>query len=40
LVTWVDSRLPVDPEINESEIFWGRTYPYTKSWSFGLELSF
>jgi TonB-linked SusC/RagA family outer membrane protein len=40
LVTWADSRLPVDPEIDESEVFWGRTYPYTKTWSFGIELSF
>lgn len=40
LLTWADSRLPVDPEINEAEIFWGRAYPYTKSWSFGVELSF
>lgn len=40
LLTWADKRLPVDPEINETEIFWGRSYPYTKSWSFGLELSF
>ena len=40
LLTWADSRLPVDPEINETEIFWGRAYPYTKSWSFGVELSF
>ncbi|AYN06476.1 TonB-dependent receptor [Flavobacterium sp. 140616W15] len=40
LVTWADSRLPVDPEIDESEIFWGRSYPFTKTWSFGIELSF
>jgi TonB-linked SusC/RagA family outer membrane protein len=40
LVTWADSRLPVDPEINESEVLWGRAYPYTKAWSFGIELSF
>lgn len=40
LATWASSKLPVDPEINESEIFWGRTYPYTKTWSFGIELSF
>lgn len=40
LLTWADSSLPVDPEINESEIFWGRTYPYTKTLSFGVELSF
>ncbi|MBF7091918.1 TonB-dependent receptor [Flavobacterium sp. ALJ2] len=40
LLTWADSRLPIDPETNESEIFWGRTYPYTKTWSFGIELSF
>ncbi|KIC00483.1 TonB-dependent receptor [Flavobacterium sp. KMS] len=40
LVTWADSRLPVDPELDESEIFWGRAYPFTKTWSFGVELSF
>ncbi|KFF09702.1 SusC/RagA family TonB-linked outer membrane protein [Flavobacterium hydatis] len=40
LVTWADSRLPVDPELDESEIFWGRAYPFTKTWSFGIELSF
>ncbi len=40
LVTWADKRLPVDPEINETEVFWGRAYPYTKTWSFGVDLSF
>lgn len=40
LLTWADSRLPVDPEIDENEIFWGRSYPFTKTWSFGIELSF
>lgn len=40
LITWADSRLPVDPEINESEVLWGRAYPFTKTWSFGLDLSF
>ncbi|SHL03481.1 SusC/RagA family TonB-linked outer membrane protein [Flavobacterium chilense] len=40
LLTWADKRLPVDPEIDETEVFWGRAYPYTKTWSFGVELSF
>jgi len=40
IVTWKDKRLPVDPEIDETEVFWGRAYPYTKTWSFGVELSF
>lgn len=40
LVTWADKRLPVDPEIDEAEVFWGRAYPYTKTISFGVELAF
>jgi len=40
LLTWKDKRLPVDPEIDEAEVFWGRAYPYTKTWSVGVDLSF
>ncbi|WP_125720045.1 SusC/RagA family TonB-linked outer membrane protein [Flavobacterium ustbae] len=40
LLTWKDKRLPVDPEIDETEVFWGRAYPYTKTWSVGVDLSF
>lgn len=36
----VDKRLPVDPEINETEAAWGRTYPYSRTMSFGLQISF
>lgn len=40
LITFKDKNLPVDPEINESEAAWGRTFPYTKTWSVGLQLAF
>lgn len=33
--------LPLDPEMNGgSEITWGRTWPITRSWSFGLQVTF
>ena len=33
--------LPLDPEMNGgSEITWGRTWPITRSWSFGFQLTF
>lgn len=35
-----DSRLPVDPEINETEASWGRTYPYMRTFSMGLQVNF
>ncbi|MDR2127137.1 MAG: TonB-dependent receptor [Prevotellaceae bacterium] len=35
-----DSRLPVDPEINETEAQWGRTYPYPRTVSLGLQVNF
>jgi len=40
LATWKSSKLPVDPEINESESMWGRTFPYSKTWSVGIQLAF
>ncbi len=40
LVTFKDKNLPVDPEINDSEAAWGRTFPYSKTWSVGLQLAF
>ncbi|WP_286970101.1 SusC/RagA family TonB-linked outer membrane protein [Flavobacterium sp. UBA4854] len=40
IATWADKRLPVDPEIDETEVFWGRAYPYTKTWSVGVDISF
>ncbi len=37
--------LPIDPEMNEGQGAlsygtWGRTYPITRSWSFGLQVTF
>lgn len=37
--------LPIDPEMNEGQGdlsygTWGRTYPITRSWSFGLQVTF
>ena len=40
LITFKDKNLPVDPEINDSEATWGRTFPYSKTWSVGLQLAF
>ncbi len=40
LLTFKDSNLPVDPEINDSEATWGRTFPYSKTWSVGIQLAF
>ena len=38
-------NLPIDPEMNAGQGAlgygtWGRTYPMTRSWSFGLQLTF
>ncbi len=33
-------NLPVDPEINETEAQWGRTFPYTRTFSCGLQINF
>ncbi len=36
-----NGKLPLDPEMNGgSEITWGRTWPITRSWSFGLQVTF
>jgi hypothetical protein len=40
LATIKDSKLPVDPEIDAAESQWGRTFPYSKTWSVGLQLAF
>lgn len=40
LFEFKDKNLPVDPEINDSENFWGRTFPYTRTWSIGLQINF
>ena len=40
LATFKNSKLPVDPEIDEAEAQWGRTFPYSKTWSVGLQLAF
>ncbi|MBN9302910.1 TonB-dependent receptor, partial [Dysgonomonas mossii] len=40
LAEFKNSRLPVDPEINETEAAWGRTYPYPRTLSFGLQVNF
>lgn len=37
---FVSDKLPVDPEIDEKEAAWGRTYPYTRTVSFGLQVTF
>ena len=36
----VSDRLPVDPETDEAESQWGRTFPYTRTVSFGLQVNF
>ena len=38
-------KLPIDPEMNEGQGTltygtWGRTYPITRSWSVGIEVTF
>lgn len=40
LAEFKSSRLPVDPEIDETEAAWGRTYPYPRTVSFGLQVNF
>lgn len=40
LAEFKSDRLPVDPEINETEAQWGRTYPYPRTISFGLQVNF
>ena len=40
LVTFKSGNLPVDPEIDDAESAWGRTFPYAKTWSLGLQVSF
>ncbi|MEN6455324.1 MAG: TonB-dependent receptor, partial [Prolixibacteraceae bacterium] len=40
LAEWTKQDLPVDPEINETEAQWGRTFPYTRTISFGLQVNF
>ncbi|MCC8199942.1 MAG: TonB-dependent receptor [Tannerellaceae bacterium] len=40
LAEFKSSRLPVDPEINETEAAWGRTYPYPRTVSVGLQVNF
>lgn len=40
LAEFKSDRLPVDPEINEIEAAWGRTYPYPRTYSMGLQLNF
>jgi TonB-linked SusC/RagA family outer membrane protein len=36
----VNDRLPVDPEIDDTEANWGRTYPFTRTYSFGVQVTF
>lgn len=36
----VDSKLPVDPEIDDREANWGRTYPFTRTYSVGVQVTF
>lgn len=40
LAEFKSNRLPVDPEINETEAAWGRTYPYPRTVSVGLQVNF
>ena len=40
LLTVKDKHLPTDPEINQTEAMWGRTFPYQKTISFGVQLNF
>ena len=40
IVTFKNGKLPVDPEINDTEAAWGRTFPYAKTWSLGIQVSF
>lgn len=40
LAEFKSDKLPVDPEINDSEANWGRTYPYARTYSFGLQVTF
>jgi len=40
LLTFKDKNLPVDPETNQTEAAWGRTFPYQRTISFGIQLNF
>lgn len=40
LAEFKNKRLPVDPEIDEAESQWGRTFPYFRTISFGLQVNF
>lgn len=40
LVTFKNGKLPVDPEINDTEAAWGRTFPFSKTWSLGVQIAF
>lgn len=39
LAEFKSKRLPVDPEIDEAESQWGRTFPYFRTLSFGVQVS-
>lgn len=40
LAEFKSKRLPVDPEIDEAESQWGRTFPYFRTLSFGVQVNF
>ncbi|MEG1459248.1 MAG: SusC/RagA family TonB-linked outer membrane protein [Acetivibrio sp.] len=40
LFTLQNKHLPVDPEIAQKESAWGRTFPYQRTFSFGLQVTF
>lgn len=40
LLTIKDKNLPVDPETNQTEAAWGRTFPYQRTISVGIQLNF
>ncbi|MGL5317281.1 MAG: SusC/RagA family TonB-linked outer membrane protein [Bacteroidales bacterium] len=40
LAEFKNKRLPVDPEINDTEAQWGRTFPFYRTVSFGLQVNF
>ena len=40
LFTIKDKHMPFDPETDQTEAMWGRTFPYQRTISFGLQLNF
>lgn len=40
LAEWTSQDLPIDPEVDEKEAQWGRTFPYLRTISFGMQVNF